>query len=169
MLLDKHQTGGGRVTFTGSMEVKYQVVNPLFQDEYLPTYNTGGAAGMDLHACLAEPVQISPFARVRVPTGIAIQLPTQDVVALVYARSGLAWRHGIGLPNGVGVIDSDYTGEIQVLLTNFSSDAFEIRPGDRIAQLVIAPIYVAALAQVEVLTPTERGTGGFGSTGVRPR
>ncbi|KPV39878.1 deoxyuridine 5'-triphosphate nucleotidohydrolase [Alicyclobacillus ferrooxydans] len=149
------------------MEVTYTVVSPLFRDEYLPAYKTSGAAGMDLHACLSNPVQIQPLERVRVPTGIAIQLPEQGVVALVYARSGLAWRHGIGLPNGVGVIDSDYTGEIQVLLTNFSSEPFEIRPGDRVAQLVVAPIYIAGLVQAEQLTPTERGAGGFGSTGVR--
>lgn len=150
------------------MNVSYQVVSPFFRDEYLPDYKTGGAAGMDLHACLAEPIVIEPLARVRVPTGIAIQLPAQDVVGLVYARSGIAWRHGIGLPNGVGVIDSDYTGEIQVLLTNFSSDPFEIAPGDRVAQLVFAPIHVASLVQVEALQPTERGSSGFGSTGLKP-
>lgn len=150
------------------MNVNYLVVNPFFREEYLPDYKTSGAAGMDLHACLAEPIEIAPLARVRVPTGIAIQLPEQNVVGLVYARSGIAWRYGIGLPNGVGVIDSDYTGEIQVLLTNFSSEVFTIAPGDRVAQLVFAPIHVASLVQVEQLQPTERGSGGFGSTGVKP-
>lgn len=121
---------------------------------------------MDLHACLESPVTLGPGERTRIPTGIALQLPSADVVALVYARSGLAWRHGIGLPNGVGVIDSDYTGEIQVLLTNFSDRPFVIEPGDRIAQVVFAPVWLASLRQVEELDQTERGRKGFGSTGV---
>lgn len=149
------------------MNVNYQVVNPCFRDEYLPSYQTEGAAGMDLHACVLEAILIAPGQRVRVPTGIAIQLPSKDVVTLVYARSGIAWRHGIGLPNGVGVIDSDYTGEIQVLLTNFSPEPYQIAPGDRVAQLVFAPVYVANLVQVDALETTERGSGGFGSTGVK--
>ena len=147
--------------------VDYQVVSEHFRSEYLPQYETAGAAGMDLRACIMEPLVIEPNGRVRVPTGIALQLPNSSVVALVYARSGLAWRHGISLPNGVGVIDSDYTGEVMVLLTNFSSQAFTIHPGDRIAQVVFSLIYSAALSRMDMLQPTHRGNNGFGSTGTR--
>ncbi len=121
---------------------------------------------MDLHACIERPLSIAPGERVRVPTGIALGLPGPETVALVYARSGLAWRYGIGLPNGVGVIDSDYTGEVQVLLTNFGQEPVTIAPGDRVAQVVFAPVFVAELTEVKELAPTERGHGGFGSTGV---
>jgi len=148
------------------IEVKYQVVSEHFRSDYVPQYRTSGAAGLDLHACLAEPLQLLQNVRVRVPTGIAIELPGRDMVGLVYARSGLAWRHGIGLPNGVGVIDSDYTGEIQVLLTNFSDVPFMVEPGDRIAQLVFAPIHFAVWQETVALRQTGRGSGGFGSTGL---
>jgi dUTP pyrophosphatase len=148
------------------IDVKYRVVSQWFRPEFQPKYATSGAAGMDLHACMESPITIHPGQRVRVPTGVAFQFPGPHVVGLVYARSGLAWRHGIGLPNGVGVIDSDYTGEIQVLLTNFSDVPYEIRPGDRIAQIVFAPVYLARLVEVERLTETERGARGFGSTGI---
>lgn len=149
------------------MQLSFTVVSSYFRDEYLPRYASSGAAGMDLYACLPEPVGLVPGARERIPTGIAIQLPTNEAVALVYARSGLSWNHGIALPNGVGVIDSDYTGEIQVLLTNFGNQTYTIYPGDRIAQLVIAPIFISELTRVSTLNPTERGDKGFGSTGIR--
>jgi len=148
------------------VQVRYKVVSADFRDEYLPKYATTGAAGMDLHACIPQPVEIAPGERVRIPTGIALQLPDNGVVALVYARSGLAWRHGLGLPNGVGVIDSDYTGEIQVLLTNFGDEKVTLHPGDRVAQIVFSPVHQAVLAQTAALDKTDRGTGGFGSTGV---
>lgn len=148
------------------MEVKFEVVSPLFRDHYLPKYATAGAAGMDLHACIERSLTIAPGARARVPTGIAIGLPGPEAVALVYARSGLAWRYGLGLPNGVGVIDSDYTGEVQVLLTNFGHNAVTIKPGDRVAQIVFAPVHLAQLIQVDALAETGRGARGFGSTGV---
>ncbi len=148
--------------------LKYKVVSPHFKPEYLPRYATEGAAGMDLCACTTAPVTIRPGQRVRIPTGVAVQLPGKAFVGLVYARSGLAWRHGIALPNGVGVIDSDYTGEIQVLLTNLSDEPATIEPGDRIAQFVLAPIYLAHLSLVDEFESTARGTGGFGSTGVSP-
>lgn len=149
------------------LTVDYRIVSPLFQPDYLPQYETEGAAGMDLRACLANPLMLAAGERKRVPTGIALQLPNSQVVALVYARSGLAWRHGIGLPNGVGVIDSDYTGEIMVLLTNFSDEPYTIHPGDRIAQIVFTPVHLATLVQVEAFRATERGDQGFGSTGTR--
>ena len=150
------------------LKVDYKVVSPWFRSDFLPQYETSGAAGMDLHACIPEPLLLEPGKRVRVPTGIALQLPFQEVVALVYARSGLAWRHGIGLPNGVGVIDSDYTGEIMVLLTNFSDNPYHIQPGERIAQVVFAPIYIAQLIETSEFRPTLRGSKGFGSTGTGP-
>jgi dUTP pyrophosphatase len=156
----------GKVDYMASLQVNYKVVSPHFKEQYLPEYATAGAAGMDLHACVPEPVAIAPGHRVRVPTGIALQLPRTDVVALVYARSGLAWRHGLGLPNGVGVIDSDYTGEIQVLLTNFGDDSVVLDPGDRVAQIVFAPIHTAVLTKTETFRETDRGAKGFGSTGV---
>lgn len=149
------------------MEIRYTVVSPYWKEAYLPKYASSGAAGMDLHACIESALTVRPGARVRVPTGLAMQLPTARVVGLVYARSGLAWKHGLALPNGVGVIDSDYTGELQVLLTNFSDEAMDIQPGDRIAQLVIAPIHLAQWVQVTRLEETERGQSGFGSTGVQ--
>ena len=131
----------------------------------LPRRATEGSAGMDLSACLEEPVTIAPGERVRIPTGIAIGLPSKETVGLVYARSGMAVRDGIALTNGVGVIDSDYTGEIQVGLINLSKEPYTINPGQRIAQLVVAPILLPAIEEVEDLTETQRGRGGFGSTG----
>ncbi|MCL6453436.1 MAG: dUTP diphosphatase [Alicyclobacillus sp.] len=151
------------------LAVKYRVVSDCFQPTYLPQYQTEGSAGLDLHACIPSPVELAPLQRERVPTGIAIEIPSPQVVALVYARSGLAWRHGIGLPNGVGVIDSDYTGEIQVLLTNFGNQPYVIQPGDRIAQLVFAPVHHVVWVEAETLRETARGTAGFGSTGTRGR
>lgn len=131
----------------------------------LPRRATEGSAGMDLSACLEEPVTIAPGERVRIPTGIAIGLPSKETVGLVYARSGMAVRDGIALTNGVGVVDSDYTGEIQVGLINLSKEPYTINPGQRIAQLVVAPILLPAIEEVEDLTETQRGRGGFGSTG----
>ncbi|WP_067931328.1 dUTP diphosphatase [Alicyclobacillus kakegawensis] len=150
------------------IRVKYRVVSPHFRPEYLPKYATAGAAGMDLHACLPAAITVAPGERVKVPTGIAIQILNPCAVALVYARSGLALRHGLALPNGVGVIDSDYTGEVMVLLMNFGSEAVTIEPGDRVAQMVFAPVHRAVLEATDVFVQTERGEGGFGSTGVRP-
>jgi len=131
----------------------------------MPHRATEGSAGMDLHAVLDEPLCVQPGARVSVPTGIAIGLPSAESVGLVYARSGLAIKHGLALSNGVGVIDSDYTGEIRVGLVNLSDTAYMIEPGERIAQLVIAPVLLPELEEVEQLEATQRGAGGFGSTG----
>ncbi|MBX6352343.1 MAG: dUTP diphosphatase [Thermoflavifilum sp.] len=149
------------------MEVLCKVVSPhlLPKEAPLPRYASEGAAGMDLYAAIEQPVELRPGERRRIPTGIALSLPHAGVVALVYARSGLAWRHGIGLPNGVGVIDSDYTGEIEVLLTNFGDAPHVIQPQDRIAQVVFAPVYRARLRLTDALPATARGERGFGSTG----
>ena len=131
----------------------------------LPRYETPGSAGLDLRACLDAPVSLAPGGRILVPTGIAIALPSSSYVALLFARSGLAARYGITLSNGVGVIDSDYRGEIKVAMTNLSQDIYEIQPGERVCQLVVLPIEQAALSFVNSLPETQRGEGGFGSTG----
>ncbi|WAH35357.1 dUTP diphosphatase [Alicyclobacillus dauci] len=150
------------------IQVFIQLVSPHLGEAYIPKYASEGAAGMDLHAALPTPLTVNPGQRVRVPTGIAIQLPERDMVALVYARSGLAWKSGLSLSNGVGVVDSDYTGEIQVLLTNFGDSEVLIQPGDRIAQLVVASFHPVSWVQTETpLAKTRRGQAGFGSTGVR--
>jgi dUTP pyrophosphatase len=132
----------------------------------LPEYATDGAAGMDLRALLYEPVVIAPGKRALIPTGLRIELPL-GFEAQVRARSGLAAKHGIGLMNGVGTIDSDYRGEIQVCLLNLGEDTFTVSNGDRIAQMVIARHVRATLAQVDALDGSERGEGGFGHTGVK--
>lgn len=132
----------------------------------LPKYATAGSAGMDLSANIAQAITLAPGQRSLIPTGIAIAIPNRYLVGLVFARSGLAGRHGVCLANGVGVIDSDYTGEILCALKNTGDKPYLVQPGDRIAQLVFVPIAVASFAVVEDLAATERGAGGFGSTGV---
>lgn len=148
------------------MELNIKLLSPKLGREIpLPSYATAGAAGMDLRACLDAPLTLRPGDRVKVPTGFAIALPSADFVAYIFARSGLGINHGITLPNCVGVIDSDYRGEILVALTNLSDADYTIQPGDRVAQLVISPVIRADLHVVEDLGETDRGTGGFGSTG----
>lgn len=120
---------------------------------------------MDLTAHISEPITIAPRQRILLPTGIAIALPSAEYVALVFARSSLGAKHGISLSNGVGVIDSDYRGEIKVGLTNHSDEPYTIHPGDRVAQLAIMPVVQANIVPVEELDETDRGSGGFGSTG----
>ena len=131
----------------------------------LPAYQTPGAAAVDLAALLEEPLTVAPRALVSIPTGLAIALPDAGWVALIFARSGLGIKHGIALSNGVGVIDSDYRGEIRVGLTNLSDIPYTIQPGDRIAQLMMVPVARAAVLELEELPDTARGAGGFGSTG----
>jgi dUTP pyrophosphatase len=130
----------------------------------LPRYQTSGAAGMDLHAALAGPVSIEPMGRVKIPTGIALAIPA-NFEGQVRPRSGLAARQGITVLNAPGTIDSDYRGEVQVVLVNLGSATVTIAPLDRIAQLVFAPVANAELVLVEELDPTSRGSGGYGSTG----
>jgi dUTP pyrophosphatase len=141
---------------------------PHNQDLPLPAYETPGAAGMDLRAAVAddEPMILRPGAWVAAPTGLALALP-DGFEGQVRPRSGLAARHGVTLLNTPGTIDSDYRGEVRVILINLGEEDFTIRRGDRIAQLVIAPVTRARWAEVEALDETERGHGGFGSTGGR--
>ena len=148
------------------MELKIKALSPKIGGEIpRPARATEGSAGLDLAACMDEPVTIAPRALVRIPTGIAIALPSPDYVALVFARSGLGIKHGVSLSNGVGVIDSDYRGEIAVGLTNLSDTPYTIQPGDRIAQLVVVPVALPELVWTQDLEVTGRGAGGFGSTG----
>ncbi|MCQ4635956.1 dUTP diphosphatase [Anaerovorax odorimutans] len=132
---------------------------------YLPSYETEGAAGMDLRASLKSPITLEPGERVLVPTGLYIELP-QGFEAQVRARSGLAIKRGIGLVNGVGTIDSDYRGEIKVALINWGKDPFIINDGERIAQMVVARYEKVVWKLTGELEETERGGGGFGHTGV---
>jgi len=130
----------------------------------VPTYATAGAAGMDVVA--AEDVELAPAGRHAVATGFAMAIP-EGYEIQVRPRSGLALKHGISLPNTPGTIDSDYRGELKIIMINLGTETFAIRRGDRIAQLVAAPVQLAAFAEVEELDDTVRGTGGFGSTGVK--
>ncbi|TAH56648.1 MAG: dUTP diphosphatase [Sphaerochaeta sp.] len=131
----------------------------------LPAYQTAGSAGADLKALLDEPVVIEPGNRALIPTGIALELPV-GYEAQVRPRSGLAAKAGLTVLNAPGTIDSDYRGEVTVILINHGSEASIVRNGDRIAQLVIAPVVQASFSPVDALDSTERGSGGFGSTGV---
>ena len=148
------------------MELKIKAVSPkIGTDIPLPYYATPGSAAMDLHACLEEAVTIPARGRTVIPTSIAIALPSPDYVALVFARSGLGIKHGVAPSNCVGVIDSDYRGEVMVGLQNSGDSDFTIQPGDRIAQLMVVPVVQAQIRMVPELDETQRGAGGFGSTG----
>ncbi|TCL74141.1 dUTP pyrophosphatase [Hydrogenispora ethanolica] len=151
----------------GPLAIKLKVLSPLIREGVIPkpAYATDGAAAMDLHACIAEPLLIPAGGRVGVPTGIAFELPGPHVVALVFPRSGLASKHGIALSNAVGVIDSDYRGEVICLVKNESAADFQIQPGDRLAQLGFFPVFRGIWEEVDALAETDRGAGGFGSTG----
>lgn len=131
----------------------------------LPAYETEGSAGMDIRACLKEPVVIGAGKRALIPTGLFFEIPCGYEVQ-IRARSGLAIKHGIGLANGIGTIDSDYRGEIKVILMNWGEEDFTVNDGDRIAQMVVAKYERAELIEAEELSETERGSGGFGHTGI---
>jgi dUTP pyrophosphatase len=131
----------------------------------LPAYETLHAAGMDLRAELEETISLKPMERKLIPTGLHIELP-EGFEAQIRPRSGLAFKHGIGIVNSPGTIDADYRGEIKVLLINFSDQVFEINSGDRIAQMIIARHEKANWEQVEELNETTRGVGGYGHTGI---
>ncbi len=148
------------------MELKIKALSEKIGRELpLPHFATGGAACMDLCACMDESITLNAGERHLVPTGIAIALPSAEYVALVFARSGLGIKKGVCLSNGVGVIDSDYRGEIGVGLVNLGDAPYTVQPGDRIAQLMVVPVVQPTLTVVDTLDETERGAGGFGSTG----
>ena len=140
-------------------------IKKLKENARIPKRATEGAAGMDLFACITDAVALAPGQLTVIPTGIAIELPDNSCAAFLYARSGLGVKHGICLSNGVGVIDSDYRGEICVGLCNVSDTTYTIEPGERVAQMVIAPVLIPSVVEVGELGETERGSGGFGSTG----
>lgn len=146
------------------METKLYVkrLDPRAQ---VPAYQTPGSAAMDLAAVLDRPLTIAPDERVFVPTGLSIALPDGGWAALVLPRSGLSIKHGITLANSVGLIDSDYRGELRVGLVNASNEPYTIQPGDRVAQLMVVPVGRAQAEERQELPETRRGTGGFGSTG----
>jgi deoxyuridine 5'-triphosphate nucleotidohydrolase len=150
---------------TAGGEIRVRVVRlPGAADLPLPAPATRGAAGLDLHAALDAELVLRPGARVRVPTGLCVAIP-DGFEGQVRPRSGLAFEHGLTLPNAPGTIDSDYRGELLVILLNAGREPVTIRRGDRIAQLVIAPVARAQWEEVESLPASERGAGGFGSTG----
>ena len=144
--------------------MSYIRVKKLRPNAVLPTYGSGEAAGADLYACLEEAVVVEPGRTAWIPTGIAMEIP-KGCAGLVYARSGLACKKGLAPANKVGVIDSDYRGEITVVLHNHGSEAQTVSSGERIAQMVITPVLTPAYMEAEDLTDTDRGQGGFGSTG----
>lgn len=145
-------------------KVQLKIINPAIQD-YLPTYATTGSAGLDLRACIAEPITLAAGETRLIPTGIAIFLDNPNLAAMLLPRSGLGHKHGIVLGNLVGLIDSDYQGELMVSLWNRSENEFTIQPFERVAQMVIVPVVQADFELVNEFAATERGVGGFGSTG----
>ena len=144
------------------MEIK---IKKLKENAKIPKRATSGSAGMDLYACIDEPITLAPGQLAIVPTGIAIALPDNGCAAFLYARSGLGVKHGICLSNGVGVIDSDYRGEICAGLCNVSDKPYTIEPDERVCQMVIAPVLTPDVVEASELDDTDRGEGGFGSTG----
>ncbi|NTV03132.1 MAG: dUTP diphosphatase [Chlorobiaceae bacterium] len=144
--------------------VKLKIVR-LNQNAALPAYATSHAAGMDVSACLDEPVTVAPFSTALVPTGFAIELP-EGYEAQLRPRSGLALRHMISLPNTPATIDADYRGEVRVILINYGKEPFTVSHGDRIAQMVVARVDRVVFEEVGALSETRRGSGGFGHTGV---
>lgn len=139
-------------------------IKKIREGAVIPQRATPGSAGLDLCACIDAPLLLPARAHAVVPTGIAVGLP-EGTAGFVFARSGLGIKHGIALSNGVGVIDSDYTGEMCVGLINQFDEPYEIQPGERIAQLAVLPVLCPPVEAVEALAQTQRGEGGFGSTG----
>ena len=140
-------------------------IKKLRENAIIPNRATPGSAGMDLYACIDSPITIAPGERKSVPTGLSIAPENESFVSLIYARSGLSVKKGITLSNCVGVIDSDYRGELIIGLINLSSESYTVEPDERIAQLVIMPVCLPEIVVTDELDDTERGSGGFGSSG----
>lgn len=146
--------------------LQVRILDPRLGREWpLPAYATAGSAGLDLRAMLEEPVELAPGATLLIPTGMAIHLDDPGLAAVILPRSGLGHKNGIVLGNLVGLIDSDYQGQLMVSCWNRSAAAFTLQPGDRIAQLVIVPVLQVQLQVVEAFSDSSRGGGGFGHTG----
>jgi len=146
------------------MDIKVYVKTIEYQGIPLPKYMTPGSAGLDLYACIAESMKVEPGSTVLVPTGLALEIP-QGFEAQIRPRSGLALKWGITLLNSPGTIDSDYRGEIKIIMINHGRETFIINRGDRIAQMVFCPVAAASMEVVDELTLSNRGKGGFGHTG----
>lgn len=142
-------------------------IKKVQENAVIPKRATEGSAGLDLCACIDAPLTLNSGDTALIPTGLAIELPSSQYGAFVFARSGLSIKHGIGLLNAVGVIDSDYRGEIKVGVINQIKEPYTIEPGERIAQLVIMPVATLPVAEAQTLGESERGAGGFGSTGTK--
>ncbi|MDO8954540.1 MAG: dUTP diphosphatase [Gammaproteobacteria bacterium] len=148
--------------------IQVKIVNPKMNSEFpLPEYATPGSAGLDLRACLDEALELQPGECKLIATGLAIYIADPSLAALILPRSGLGHKHGIVLGNLVGLIDSDYQGELMVSCWNRGQSAFTIQPGERIAQLILVPVVQAQFNVVTEFAATERGTGGFGSSGTK--
>lgn len=149
-------------------EIELKILDPRVGQEFpLPSYATSGSAGMDLRVLLDEPVTLNPGQCELLGTGIAIHINDPSLAATILPRSGLGHKHGLVLGNLVGLIDSDYQGELKISLWNRSQTPYTIESGERVAQLVIMPVIQAQLIQVDEFAQTERGTGGFGHSGVK--
>jgi len=147
--------------------IQIKIVNPRLGDDIeLPQYATDGSAGLDLRACLDDTLELAAGATELIPTGIALNIEDPELAAVILPRSGLGHKHGIVLGNLVGLIDSDYQGEVFISCWNRSGAAFTIQPGDRVAQLMFVPVVRAAFDIVDDFTASQRGAGGFGHTGV---
>lgn len=148
------------------MHIDIKIINPLMKDQ-LPHYATAGSAGLDLRSCISEKIILEPGQTVLIPTGLAIHLADTNYAAMILPRSGLGHKHGVVLGNLVGLIDSDYQGELMVSTWNRGNAPFTIEPFERIAQMVIVPVVQAQFNLVEDFNASDRGAGGFGSTGTK--
>ena len=146
------------------MHIDVKIINPLIKDQ-LPHYATAGSAGLDLRACISDKIVLEPGQTVLIPTGLAIHLADANYAAIILPRSGLGHKHGVVLGNLVGLIDSDYQGELMVSVWNRGQTTFTLEPGERLAQYVLVPVVQAEFEQVDEFVATERGAGGFGHTG----
>jgi len=146
--------------------IQLKILDPRLGNEFpLPSYATEGSAGLDLRACLDKTVELAPGETVLVPTGMAVHIADPSLAAMILPRSGLGHKHGIVLGNLVGLIDSDYQGQLFVSVWNRGNHSFAIKPGERIAQMVVVPVVQVTFKIVEEFHQTQRGTGGFGHTG----
>jgi dUTP pyrophosphatase len=144
--------------------IKFKRLSEEFNNIPLPSYSTSGSAGMDIRAAIKEPVKLKPMEVEMITTNLSVEIP-EGFEIQVRPRSGLAAKHGIGILNSPGTIDSDYRGELKIILINFSNEEFIIQPGDRIAQIILSKVYKARLEETEELNTSKRGQGGFGHSG----